>query len=192
MFRLMRNIHLVLGLLFVLMALVFAVSSMVIIYRPTLNTVAEDTERTVQLSSEAAASPRTAARILMTDHGLKGDLRQIQEKGDSVSLRIARPGETADVAYMKSTGEAKIKTRRYKALETLVQLHTNHGLWHEYVPANIWAVISLLASAGLLLLGATGIYLWFAHYSERLVGGILLAFGLVFGFVTLLLTRLQQ
>jgi hypothetical protein len=34
----MRNIHLGLGLIFVLMALVFAVSSLVIIYRPWIET----------------------------------------------------------------------------------------------------------------------------------------------------------
>jgi hypothetical protein len=98
----------------------------------------------------------------------------------------------ADVQYSPASGEATIKVRRQGILETLVQLHTNHGLWHEYLPSNIWAAISLLASIGLLLLGASGIWLWFAHHSERLIGGILLGSGLVFGFVTLVLTRLEQ
>jgi len=192
MFRLMRNIHLGLGLIFVLMAMVFAISSLVIIYRPVLNTKPQDTESVVRLSPEAAASPRAAARSLMMAHGIKGDLRQIQAKGDRVSFRIVRPGEAAAVVYEPSKGEAKIKMRRHGPLETMVQLHTNHGLWHEYLPSNLWAAISLLASVGLLLLGGTGIYLWFAHHSERMIGGILLGFSLVFGFVTLLLTRLQQ
>jgi hypothetical protein len=190
MFRLMRNVHLGLGLIFVLMALVFAISSLVIIYRPWLNTKPIDTESTVRLSPQA--SPRAAAQLLMTQHGIKGDLRQIQEQGGRIRFRIVRPGEAADVTYTPSTGEANIKTKRHGALETLVQLHTNHGLWHEYAPANAWAAISLLASIGLLLLGATGIYLWFAHHSERVIGGILLGSGLIFGFVTLLLTRLEQ
>jgi len=192
MFQLMRNIHLGLGLIFVLMALVFAISSLVIIYRPLLNTTPQDTETAVRLSPDDAASPRVAARVLMTAHGFKGDLRQIQEQGDTVRFRIVRPGEAAEVEYARSTGEARIKKKRQGALETLVHLHTNHGLWHEYAPSNLWASISLLASAGLLLLGATGIYLWFAHHSERVIGGILLGSGLVFGLVTLYLTRLQQ
>jgi hypothetical protein len=192
MFRLIRNVHLGLGLAFVLMALVFAISSLVIIYRPWLDTKPRDTESTVRLSAENMASPRAAAQTLMTNHGIKGELRQIQEKDDTVRFRIVRPGESSDVTYAPSTGEARIKTRRHGVLDTLVQLHTNHGLWHEYVPANVWAALSVLASAGLLLLGATGIYLWFAHHSERLIGGILLGSGLIFGFVTLLLTRLEQ
>jgi hypothetical protein len=192
MFRLMRNIHLGLGLVFVLMALVFAVSSLVIIYRPWLESSPRVSDSTVQISSEAAASARAAARELMRDHGFRGDLRQIQEDGDTVSFRIVRPGEVAEVKYARSSGEARIKVRRHGALETLVQLHTNHGLWHEYAPSNVWAAISLLTSVGLLLLGVTGIYLWFAHHSERLIGGILLGIGLSYGLITLVLTRLEQ
>ena len=192
MFRLMRNVHLGLGLIFVLMALIFAVSSLVIIYRPWLGSSPRISKSTVQISSEAAASARAAARELMANHGMKGDLRQIEEDGDTVSFRIVRPGEVVEVKYGRSRGEAEIKVRRHGALETLVQLHTNHGLWHEYAPSNAWAAISLLASAGLLLLGATGIYLWFAHHSERLIGGILLGFGLAYGLVTLVLTRLER
>jgi hypothetical protein len=188
----MRNIHLCLGLIFVLMAIVFAVSSLVIIYRPWLNTKPRDTESRIQLSRQATATPRAAALALMADHGLKGELRQIQTKPDAVSLRIIRPGEVADVQYFPASGEGTIKVRRQGILETMVQLHTNHGLWHEYVPSNIWAAISLFTSIGLLLLGASGIWLWFAHHNERLIGGILLGSGLVFGFVTLVLTRLEQ
>ena len=192
MFRLMRNIHLGLGLTFVLMALIFAVSSLVIIYRPWLGSSPHISESTVQLSVEAAANARAAARELMADHAMKGDLQQIRENGDIVSFRIVRPGEVVEVKYGRSTREATINTRRHGALETLVQLHVNHGLWHEYVPSNIWAAMSLLASVGLLLLGATGIYLWFAHHSERLIGGVLLGLGLSYGFITLILTRLEH
>src|SRR5262245_15023206 len=190
MFRLMRNLHLGLGLIFVLMALIFAVSSLVIIYRPWLKPAPHDSEASIQLSPEAVTTPRAAARELMTKHGFKGDLREIREQG-VVRFRIVRPGEQAEVQYVPAIGEAKIKVRRHGAFDTMVQLHTNHGLWHEYAPSNFWAAISLFMSVGLLLLGATGIYLWFAHNSERLIGAILLGFGLVYGLVTLLLTRLE-
>jgi hypothetical protein len=192
MFRLMRNIHLWLGLVFVLMGLVFAISSLVIIYRPWLNTKPAETESRIQLSQQATASPRAAALALMVDHGIKGELRQIQTKADAVTLRIVRPGEMAEVNYQPSSGDAKITVRRQGALETLVQLHTNHGFWHEYAPSNLWAAISFFTSIGLLLLGVSGIWLWFAHHNERLIGGILLGSGLIFGVVMLVLTRLEQ
>jgi hypothetical protein len=73
-----------------------------------------------------------------------------------------------------------------------VQLHTNHGFHHDYLPAQIWSAIAFLTSVGLLLLGASGIYLWYAHHKERVFGGVLLGFSLLFGIVALVLTRIEQ
>ena len=192
MYRLMRNVHLGLGLLVVLMALVFAVSSIVIIYRRWLPATPERSEMTIQLSAAAAASPRAAALELMTGHGLKGDLRQIQARGDTVTFQIVRPGEAAAVTYTPANGAAVVKVTRQTALETTVQLHTNHGFWHDYLPANLWAGIAFLSSVGLLLLGLSGIYLWFTLYRQRWLGGLLLGLSLIFACVTLVLTRLEQ
>lgn len=189
--RLMRNVHLALGLLFVVMALVFAVSSLVIIYRPWLGPAAQPSEVTIPLSAAAAASPRAAALELMTDHGFRGDLRRIQERNGTVTFSIVRPGEAAAVTYAPASGAAVVKVTRQGALETMVQLHTNHGFWHDYLPSNLWAALAFLGSVGLLLLGVTGIYLWFVRYRSW-VGGVLLGSGVIFGCVTLLLTRLEQ
>jgi hypothetical protein len=164
----------------------------VIIYRPWFDNKPAVSESAVSISPEARASARTAARELMANHGLKGDLRQIQESGDAISFRIVRPGEMVEVRYGRTTGQARIQVRRHGVLETLVQLHTNHGFWHDYAPSSIWAAISLLTSVGLLLLGLTGIYLWFAHHSERVIGGVLLGVGLSYGLITLVLTRLEH
>jgi hypothetical protein len=192
MFQLMRNIHLGLGLVFVGMALIFALSSLTIVYRPYLETAPAESERQVRISPEAAASPRAAARELMATHGLKGELRQIKEEGDKVSFRILVPGEVAEVEYARSSGDGTIEIQRQGALETMVRLHTNHGMWHEHLPSHAWAVVNVLTSLGLLLLGVTGIYLWFSFHKERVIGGVLLGAGLAFSLVTLVLTRLEQ
>ena len=190
MFQLLRNVHLALGLVFVVMVSVFVVSSLVIAYRPWLPQTPVDSARTVRLDPTSAQTPRTLARALMRQEDLKGDLRNIEEDAGSVRFRIFRPGTQVDVEWQRSSGQATLKTRRWGALQMMVQLHTNHGFWHDFMPSNLWAGFSLLASVGMLLLGASGIYLWFAHHSERLIGGVLLAVGLVYGLTTLVLTRL--
>lgn len=192
MYRLMRNTHLALGLACLVMAAVFAVSSLVIIYRPWLPQQRDESERTVTLAPEQAATPRDLARVLMLEHGLKGDLGQIESEGGEVRLRIFRPGTEARVRYDTGTGQATIETRRWGALEMLVQLHVNHGFWHDFVPSQVWAALSLLASIGLLLLGASGLYLWFEHHQERRIGAALLVGGLIVGLTSLVLTRLAQ
>ena len=54
MFRVMRNVHLILGLLFFFYALLFAASSLVIMYRPWLKPTHSEQEFTVRLASERA------------------------------------------------------------------------------------------------------------------------------------------
>ena len=190
MFQFMRNVHLALGLVSVVMALIFALSSLVIIYRPWLPQSIEQSERRVQVPPQAASTPRALARALMRSEGLKGTVSQIEEDAEAIRLRISRPGTEFRIEYRRSASEAKIEQRRWGLLQTLVQLHVNHGFWHDFAPANAWAALSLLASAGILLLGASGIYLWFAHHEERRVGGVLLVLGLAYALVTLVLTRL--
>ena len=105
------------------------------------------------------------------------------------------PEEARRRALLKLGGVEKV-TEAYREqrglpfLETLVQLHTNHGFWHEFMPANGWSLLSLLGSVGLFLLGATGIYLWFCHHEERVIGFVILAVGLVYSLTTLVLSRI--
>lgn len=190
MFRLMRNIHLILGLLFFFYAMLFAASSLVIIYRPWLKPAHSEQEQTVPVAADRAQTPRELALELMLNQGLKGDLRDIKQDGDAIRFVIARPGMRSEVRYSAASGEAKVRTRQEGFLETLVQLHTNHGFWHEFMPANAWSLLSLLGSMGLFLLGATGIYLWFCHHEERVIGLVILAVGLVYSLTTLVLSRI--
>jgi hypothetical protein len=190
MFRLMRNLHLIFGLVFFVFALVFAVSSLVIIYRPWLPQSRDDSERTVQVSAASAATPRALALEMVRNHDLQGDLREIEQTEDGMQFVIVRPGTRHEIAYSSSSGKAKIQTRRQGFLEVLVQLHTNHGFWHDFLPSNAWALLSLLGSIGLFLLGATGIYLWYCHHEERVIGSVLLVAGLLYGITTLALSRM--
>ena len=190
MFRLMRNIHLILGLVFVVYALLFAISSLFIIYRPWLPDTRVDSERTVRVTAQQAQTPRALALELMRNHDLKGDLMEIEQTDEGMEFVVMRPGTRAEVAYSPSSGEAKINTRRQGLLQMLVQLHVNHGFWHDFLPSNAWSLLTVLGSIGLFLLGATGVYLWFCHHEERVIGGVILAVGLIYSLTTLVLSRM--
>jgi hypothetical protein len=192
MFQLMRNIHLGLGLAFVVMALMFALSSLFVIYKPWFPDEATETERTVQLAADAAKTPRSLALELIRNHGLKGDVIGIERDAETFHFRVFRPGTEHVVDYVRATGEVRIQEKRWQLGQTLLQLHTTHGFWHDSIPQSIWAGLSLLTSIALLLLGASGVYLWFAHHKERFIGSVLLAVGLSYGIITLVLTRLDS
>jgi hypothetical protein len=192
MYRVMRNTHLGIGLACIAMALMFAVSSLFVIYRDRLPDQVTVTEHTIEVSADRAQAPRTLALELLRNHGMKGDVLGIAETDGGYSFRIFRPGLEHAVSYSRSTGEATITARSWRLGQTLLQLHTTHAFWHEFAPAQLWAALSLLSSIGLLLLGASGIYLWWSTHTDRLIGGLLLAFSLSYGFITLLLTRLDS
>jgi len=139
MFRLMRNVHLILGLVFFFYALLFALSSLVIIYRPWLKPTTEDKQLTVMVPAERAQTPRALALELMENHGIKGELRDIQEDSDEFRFAIVRPGTQVKVTYLRQNGKAKIQTRREGFLNTLVSLHTNFGFRHDFTPSNGWS-----------------------------------------------------
>ena len=191
MFRLMRNTHLALGLAFFMVAVLFAFSSVVIIYRPWFPGGPQETNETVSLNTAAGSSPRAVALELMRRHGYQGDLRNIKTNGDTSTFSIWRPGTHVQVEYSPMNGDAKIRTRRYNFYETLVQLHVNHGFWHDFFPSNLWALLSLTVSIALILLGATGIYLWYRHPQERTIGVLLIAVGFLVPFSALVLSRWQ-
>ena len=85
MFRLMRNVHLILGLLFFFYAMLFAASSLVIVYRPWLKSTHTEQEQTVRVAAERAQTPRDLALGLIQNQGLKGDLRDIKQEAGSAA-----------------------------------------------------------------------------------------------------------
>jgi hypothetical protein len=189
MFRLMRNTHLALGVAFFFVAMLFALSSVVIIYRPFFPGGPERTNRTVTLAP--GLEGRAVALELMRSHGAKGDLRDLKVAEGEIQFGIWRPGTHMNVKYSSASGVTTLDERRFNIYETLVQLHVNHGFWHDFLPANLWSLLSLGVSVGLLLLGASGIYLWYKHPQERTIGNILLALGFAIPLVALAITRLQ-
>ena len=190
MFQLMRNTHLILGLGLFLFALIFAVSSLVIIYRPWLPESRENTEQTIRIDASKAASPRALALELMRNHGFAGDLRSVNEEDGVMKFRILRPGTHVSFEYTKGGNAVLAQTQRWGWTEFIVQLHVNHGFYHEFLPTTLWSALSLLGSMGLLLLGPTGLYLWFSLHEERVVGSVVLAIGLVWGLTALIWARM--
>jgi hypothetical protein len=192
MFQLMRNIHLGIALTVIVMAMIFAASTLFFMYRSWFPDEVTETERTVQVAADAAGTPRELALELIRNHGLRGEVQNIAETEEGYTFRIFRPGADHGVEYSRATGQVKIKDKRWQAGQTLMQLHTMHGFFHESVTATLWSAFSLLTSLGLLALGCSGIYLWFVNRAERLAGGILLTAGLSYGLITLILTRLDS
>ena len=132
---------------------------------------------------------RAVARALMENHGLWGDLSQTGQEQDAVRVRVNRPGTVIEAWYHPGTGETRLKINRAPFAGMLVALHHARGWTHESISMNLWGALVGLVSIGLMVLGGTGVYLWFKIYKERAVGGVILALSLGFSLTLIVLIR---
>jgi hypothetical protein len=72
----------------------------------------------------------------------------------------------------------------------LNRIHHVAGVRHEYWLINVWGWFVGLVSAGIFVLGATGIYMWFKTKRERSWGLALLVLGLGFSVPVIVLLRM--
>jgi hypothetical protein len=187
MYTFLRDTHLLLGLFLWVFVLFFGVSSIRFAHRDWFDAEPTVTELTVSVDPDQTATPRALARRLMAQEGYRGELRNIRETEESFRFNIGRIGTTHEIRYRRDGNQVLVKKRVFPFAGMLTWMHVTFGISHEYPLHNFWGWLMLLTSVGVLVLGVTGVYLWFKIYRERLVGSILLFGNLLFVAVTALL-----
>jgi len=187
MHRWLRNTHLLLGLFSFLFLLMYGVSSVHMAHNTWFAPQPKPVESRLDLRPGADA--RAAARELMERGAARGELAQVRKTAAGTSFRVIRPGTVCEVDYSAQTGEARLRILETDFIGMLNRLHHVQGLWHQYWLINAWGFFVGLASVSLILLGLTGIYLWFKIHAERLAGAILLAASLGYSLALMVLLR---
>lgn len=190
MYRILRETHLLLGLALCTFVLLFGVSSIKFAHNDWFSSKPTQTQLTVDVDPAHADTPRALASQLMAGQGYRGGLVDIHESDEEIRFLIGRMGTIHAVEYVPGSSQATVTRKVFPFNAMLTWMHTTFGVDHEYALHNVWGWLMLFTSIGLLLLGATGIYLWFKIYRERLVGSILLFGNLLFGMGTILLIYL--
>jgi hypothetical protein len=138
----------------------------------------------------ALSDARAVAReVTSRAPGIRGELSTIKARRGGITLRLVLPGTVHEVEYDATSGEARIRTSIAGTMGMLNRLHHAAGLWHEPLSMKLWGAAAAVVSVALLLLGATGIYMWFARRTERLAGAVLLGVNLIVVLVLLGIMR---
>lgn len=180
MYLWLRNSHLAAGLFSVLFLLVYGVSAVQMAHHDWFKLKPTVTEERVSVRPELAENPRALARALMDERGLRGELGKIETTEQGFKFIISRPGTNYAIDYSRASGEAHVRTSVATFMGTLNRLHHAAGFWHPYPALQVWSGCVALVSLALLILGGTGIYLWFNLREERRVGIVLLALSLAY------------
>ncbi len=181
MYRILRDTHLLLGLFLFVFVMMFGISSLDFSHHGWFGSEPTDSESTVVVDPGQASTPRELARHLMEEQGYRGGLHDIREAEGRIHFNISRIGTVHDVDYTRGARKAQVRTRVFPFMSMMTWMHGTFGMQHEYAPHNVWGALMFLTSVGLLVLGGTGLYLWFKLRAERRIGLILLLGNLVFG-----------
>jgi hypothetical protein len=132
---------------------------------------------------------RALVRDLMARRSLAGEITSVEATPAGFAARIAVPGTVHEIRYDRASGNAHIRTSVAGFMGMLNRLHHAAGLWHDYGPMKLWAVLVALVSLATVVLGATGIWMWWLRRSERMWGLILIVSNLVFSVTVLWMMR---
>jgi len=188
MYKVLRNTHLFLGIAAFLFVTMYGLSSVQMAHQTWFSMKPQVTETRLTVSPETSEDPRAIAAELRRA-GLRGEMRDVETNAAGYRIYIQRPGTFYRIDYTRATREAKVRIQTTGFMGMLNRIHHIGGTWHDYWLINVWGIFVALVSVTLILLGATGIYLWFKTHGERAIGVVLLAINLGICVTLLVLVR---
>jgi hypothetical protein len=146
-------------------------------------------EQTLTITAGATDARAIAREVMDRVPDTRGELQNIQPTPAGVTLRIVLPGTVHEVRYTTATGATTLKTSVGGVMVMLNRLHHMAGLSHDVTSLNVWGLAVATISLALVLVGATGLWMWFLRRTERVTGAILLGVNLTFALVLVVLIR---
>jgi hypothetical protein len=172
MYRKMLAVHLCMGMFCFAFLAMYGVSAVQMAHRKWFRLSDQVTEQRFTLIP-GVFDARAVARLLP----FRGELSSVRPAPDELRFAIARPGVVSEVRYSTVSGAAFVRIHESGVGGALNRIHQIRGLGHGYPPLNAWAAVLGLVSLGLVILGVTGLWLWFQNQKERRIGAVLLAAG---------------
>ena len=191
-YRLIRDLHLYLGLFISPFVLVFAISVFFLVHS-WLPGIASETSATRVVSALPLSEGLTALSGRPLIDGLKTTLEKADVPGEVGFIRhlikeqkliipVTIPGRETTVTIDIPTREATIVTRETGLADALVTLHKSPGQHGANIRMNwfymrAWRWMADATVYLILFISVSGIYLWYVLRAERSVGFILLFAG---------------
>jgi hypothetical protein len=189
MYQTFRNIHLLLASFSLPFLVMYGVSAVQMSHNSWFYLKPAVQERDFALTPGQSNARAVARDVMDREASIKGEITNVQTNPTAISLRIVVPGTVHDLKYDVASGTAHVRTSIAGVMGMLNRLHHWAGFYHESVPMKLWAAAVAIVSASLLLLGATGVYMWFTRRPERRIGLALLAINVVFAVGIIVLLR---
>ena len=189
MYPTIRTMHLLLASFSLPFLLMYAVSAVQMTHSGWFDMKPAVHEDRVSLTPGIADARVVARAVIDRRPHMGGELTTVQRTAAGWNLRVVLPGTVHDVQYDRNSGEARVKTSVAGVMGMLNRLHHAAGLWHEPVSLQVWGVLVTVVSGALMLVGVTGISMWFMRRTERRMGAVLLSVNILFVVAVLAVMR---
>lgn len=189
MYRLVKDLHLSLGLLMSAFLLIYGASAFMMGHSFLFKWAYPKGQKSV-FKVEAPEDPRAIVAAIRDNQGLRGDLYEVKTTSTAVSFFVERPGSRFDVSYDLASQTATMFQKRGGFWYRIDRLHHTGGIHHDDPRMNAWGWFVFVASMLLFCIGFSGVYLWFKRHKERRVGGMIFLASFVFAGGLLTLVRL--
>lgn len=189
MYSKIRIVHLLLASLSLPFLVMYGVSAVQMSHGAWFDMKPSVREQALALTAGQRDARAVAREVMERLPDARGELQNIQVTAKGATLRIVIPGTVHEVRYERATGRTQVKTSVGGVMVMLNRLHHAAGFGHELTSMNVWGGAVAVVSAALLLVGATGIWMWFLRRTERLTGLVLLAVNVAFALTLMILIR---
>ncbi len=192
LYRLIRDLHLYLGLFISPFVLLFAISVFFLVHSWVPRIGSEtSTTRVVSalplpgdLQTLSGRALIDALKPALEKAGVRGEVGFVRHlvKEEKLIIPVTIPGRETTVNISIASHEATIVTRERGLADALVTLHKSPGQHGPAIRMNwfymrAWRWMADATVYLILFISVTGIYLWYMLRAERLVGFILLFMG---------------
>lgn len=178
-YRLLRNIHLLTGVIALPFLLMYGVSAVQMAHSKWFHRKPQSSETRLAISPWPVNDPQ----VIVKKWKLHGDVR-----GELPQFQVVRPGSVTQV-HCDAVGNCSAKTNTNAPIFILNRLHHAAGLWPNWMPLKVWGAAIGFVSLAAVLLSISGLLLWWERKQERSVGLTLLAANVLFAVVVLGLIR---
>lgn len=185
--RWIKRIHFHLGLYFLLFIWLFSVSGLLL--NNSQWRTARFWDERVETRSEQEVRPLPAGddievvRRIMTDLALDGEINSVNRSAAETTFQVNRPGLSHSVEVDHETLVASVRSIEVNVTGVLNNLHTFSGVSmtdpsrvRDWTLTRIWSFAMDAIAVGLIVLVASGLYLWYQLPRKR-VGGLISLFG---------------
>lgn len=184
--KLIRRTHLYLAMFLMPWMVIYALSTIAMNHRHTLNTLydtpepgfAPAGEQSLTVSFSVGVSSQDAATLVLQELGMEG-LHSVQGSLENDRLVIYREAAmgTTRITFTPSTQTAVLEVQEFRLPYWLEEMHRRRGYNHGTTVDWLWALSVDLVIISMILWACTGLWMWWDVKATRRWGAVCLAGG---------------